>query len=73
MSSSAAMLKDMPRAAKLQLMEELWDDLSRDEASLPSPAWHGDVLAARTAKVAAGTAEFVDWEVVKASLLRPKA
>ncbi len=63
----------MPRAAKLLLMEELWDDLCHDTVGVTSPAWHGDVLAARKAKVAAGTAEFIDWEIVKAELLSPKA
>lgn len=67
------MLREMPRVAKLQLMEALWDDLSHDAVDVASPAWHGEVLAARAAKVAAGTAEFFDWEVVKASLLKPRA
>ena len=73
MSSVASVLKDMPRTAKIRLMEELWDDLCQDAANLPSPSWHGEVLATRAAKVAAGTAQFFDWETVKASLLGHKA
>ena len=69
MSSFASVLKDMPCTAKIHLMEELWDDLCQDAANLPAPAWHGEVLATRAAKVATGTAQFFDWETVKASLL----
>ncbi len=53
---------------KLQAMEALWDDLSRDPETLESPAWHEDVLRERDEQVAAGEAEFVDWEEAKADI-----
>jgi len=53
---------------KLQAMEALWDDLSRDPDTLESPAWHEDVLRERDEQVAAGEAEFVDWEEAKADI-----
>jgi hypothetical protein len=28
-------------------LEELWADLCRSSEGMPSPAWHGEVLAAR--------------------------
>ena len=49
-------------------METLWDDLSRDPDTLESPAWHEDVLRERDEQVAAGEAEFVDWEEAKADI-----
>lgn len=71
--SSAAItlpLSEMTRAEKLRIMEELWDDLCRSPEGVPSPAWHGEVLAARADRVAKGEAEFRDWAVVKERLLR---
>jgi hypothetical protein len=58
----------MTREEKLQAMEALWDDLSRDPETLESPAWHEEVLRERDEQVAAGEAEFVDWEQAKADI-----
>ena len=58
----------MTREEKLQAMEALWNDLSRDPETLESPAWHEDVLRERDEQVAAGEAEFVDWEEAKADI-----
>ncbi|MGK7928735.1 MAG: addiction module protein [Spirulina sp.] len=32
---------------KLQMLEGIWDDHSRSLADVPSPDWHGDILAKR--------------------------
>jgi len=61
-------LSEMTLEEKLQAMEALWDDLSRDPDTLESPAWHEDVLRERDEQVAAGEAEFVDWEEAKADI-----
>lgn len=61
-------LEQMTTSDKLAAMELLWDDLSRDAESIPSPAWHGEILEAREASVQAGTAEFSDLESVKERL-----
>lgn len=63
-------LKSMTRVDKLRVMEELWADLSRDEASFRSPAWHLRELRATEARVVAGEEEFIEWEVAKKSLRR---
>ena len=55
-------------AEKLTLMERLWDDLSRRPSDIPSPDWHGDVLAVRLAAVQQGRAEFVEWDEAKQRL-----
>jgi Putative addiction module component len=58
----------MTREEKLQAMEALWEDLSRDPDTLESPAWHEDVLREREERLATGEAEFVDWEQAKADI-----
>lgn len=63
-------LSEMTQIGKLRIMEELWDDLCRSPEGMPSPAWHGEVLAARVDRVAKGEGEFRDWAVVKERLLR---
>jgi hypothetical protein len=61
-------LSQMTLAEKLRAMEELWADLSRDEAQLESPSWHGDVLHDRENKIKSGEESFMDWETAKKQL-----
>jgi len=61
-------LESMTVQEKLVLMERLWNDLSRRPGDVPSPAWHGDVLAERIAAVREGRTDFVDWEEAKERL-----
>jgi len=72
-TSTTLPLTEMSRAAKLRVMEELWDDLCHSSEGVPSPAWHGEVLTARAERVAKGEAEFHEWTDVKERLLRKKA
>lgn len=55
-------------AEKLALMERLWADLCRRPEDVPSPDWHGDVLAERLAAVREGKTTFVEWEDAKKRL-----
>ncbi len=71
-AASTLPLSEMSRAAKLRVMEELWDDLCRSPEGVPSPAWHGEVLSARAERVAKGEAEFREWPDVKERLLRKR-
>lgn len=66
--STAVSLESMSVAEKLALMERLWTDLSAGNQELPSPAWHGAVIAERVAAVREGRTEFLDWDVVKKQL-----
>ncbi len=59
-------LQKMTLADKMNLMEELWADLSRKD--IPPPHWHGEVLAERDRLIASGEELFVDWEVAKKQL-----
>ena len=53
---------------KLQMMEALWDDLSRVPDALESPEWHGAILQEREREIEAGKAQFVDWETAKEAI-----
>jgi hypothetical protein len=61
-------LDRMSREEKLRAMEALWVDLCRDESQIESPAWHGDVLQERKARVESGQEQFMDWEAAKDQL-----
>jgi len=58
-------LNEMSLTEKLQIMEALWDDLSRNAETLESPEWHRDVLKERERRIASGEARFIDWEQAK--------
>ena len=60
----------MSRADKLRAMETLWADLSRDEAEIGSPAWHGAVLRQTEQLVRDGKAKFSDWPTAKRRIRR---
>jgi hypothetical protein len=59
----------MTLAEKLETMEVLWEDISRDEGSFKSPEWHATLLREREKKIESGEARFIDWEQAKAELL----
>ena len=59
-------LSEMTLEEKLQAMEALWDDLSRNSDILESPSWHEDILRERQQRLADGEASFMDWEQAKA-------
>jgi hypothetical protein len=44
-----SMINSLTHAEKLVAMELRWRDLSRRPADVPSPEWHGKVLAERMA------------------------
>ncbi len=52
-------------AQKLDLMEALWADLTRDEKKFKSPAWHETVLKDREDAYAASKITASDWEQAK--------
>jgi len=52
-------------AQKLDLMETLWAELTRDETNLESPAWHKTILEDREKALRAGKVTASDWEQAK--------
>ena len=63
--TSVLPLDRMSTKDKLQVMEEIWDDLCRTAGDVKSPAWHEAVLRRREERLRAGTAQFTDWSKAK--------
>lgn len=61
-------LDDMSVSEKLNMINDIWYSLVQNEASVPSPEWHKDVLNARQERVDSGVAKFESLDVVKKSL-----
>lgn len=61
-------ISSMSTAEKLQAMEELWAELTRNADAYNSPAWHGDVLRDRDRRVAEGMETYMPWEDAKREL-----
>jgi putative addiction module component (TIGR02574 family) len=63
-------LDKMTVEEKLQLMEAIWADLSRDEANIESPEWHKAALEERRLKEERGETSYIPWEQAKEELRR---
>ena len=61
-------LDKMTTAEKLQAMEEIWTDLTRDPEVFESPAWHEDVLRERERAVEERREQFIPFSEVKKRL-----
>ncbi len=57
-------------AQKLNLMETLWDELTKDEKKLDSPSWHDEILKSREVSMKAGKVNISDWEEAKIRIRR---
>lgn len=58
-------LSSLTVSEKLDLLETIWADLSRDEGSLASPAWHEPILLEREAAFERGEMVASDWGEAK--------
>lgn len=63
-------LNKMTTAEKLRALEQIWEDLSRTAETIPSPAWHADVLRAREQRVQEGVSHYGDWTEAKRRIRR---
>lgn len=63
-------LSKLSFAQKLNLMEKIWDDLTKDENELESPDWHIEVLNDRENTIKEGQAKFSDWTEAKERIRR---
>ena len=61
-------LAQMSVAEKLEAMEALWADLSRQAPEDAVPEWHAEVLRERERRLAAGAEKVLDWEEAKRRL-----
>ncbi len=63
-------LHEMSLPTKMELMEALWEDLSRTPEKLESPEWHRAVLEERRERLESGTEKLSDWEAAKQDIRR---
>ncbi len=61
-------VRGMPRCEKLQMMETLWADLSRDQIEQESPGWHRQVLKETEQRVCSGSETTLGWAEAKQQL-----
>jgi hypothetical protein len=61
-------IQQLSREEKLRFMEALWEDLSKDDASLDSPAWHREALQETEGRLASGEERILDWQGAKREL-----
>ncbi len=56
---------ELSSAEKLQLVEDLWDDLASKPEEIPIHDWQKEELARRKANLQKNTASALSWEEVK--------
>ena len=61
MATDPRSLFDLSTAEKLQLVEDLWDDIAADPAEVPVQDWQIEELERRKANLAAHPASGVSW------------
>lgn len=62
-------LDKMTTAEKLEVLDAVWNDLLKNSENVPSPEWHGQVLASREEDIKNGTDKFSDWDKAKNEIL----
>jgi len=68
MGNNIKILEKMTTEEKIQIMEAIWDDLSKRAESIPSPSWHNHILLERENGIKNGDEELVDWESAKKTI-----
>lgn len=61
-------IKYLSKEEKLQIMEAIWEDLSKDEEQVESPEWHQDALQETSDRLYAGQEEIFEWREAKTKL-----
>ncbi len=65
MTSSSPSIFDLSPSEKLQLVEDLWDDLAANPEAVPVQDWQKEELARRKANLKSNRAPGLTWEEVK--------
>ena len=65
---NSASIFDLSPAEKLQLVEDLWDDLAAVPEAVPVRDWQKQELARRKANLAKNLASGLPWEEVKLNI-----
>jgi hypothetical protein len=55
---------------KLELLENVWADLCRNEENIPVPQWHKDILDEREKLVQEGKLKFSSWQSAKERIFK---
>ncbi len=73
MDPKAPSVFDLSPAEKLQLVEDLWDDLAATPDAIPVHPWQKDELARRKANLLKNPGSALSWDEVAAKLRRRHA
>ena len=65
MNSDGTSVFDLSPSEKLQLVEDLWDDLAATPESVPVHDWQKDELARRKANLLKNPASALTWQEVQ--------
>ena len=65
---TTADIASMSKMEKLQVMEAIWEDLSRNESEVAAPTWHKNALKQTEQRVSEGLEQPVDWKDAKEQL-----
>lgn len=65
MNGAEPSIFDLSPAEKLQLVEDLWDDLAGTPEGVPVHDWHKQELVRRRTNLLANPASGLSWEHVK--------
>lgn len=65
MNQTAVSVFDLSPAEKLQLVEDLWDDLAATPSDVPLPAGHVEELERRKANLTDNPGSGLGWDEVK--------
>jgi putative addiction module component (TIGR02574 family) len=63
--SIIASVFDLTPSEKLQLVEDLWDDISASPAEVPVHQWQKDELARRKSNLQANPATGLTWQEIR--------
>lgn len=70
MARDSTSVFDLSPSEKLQLVEDLWDDLASSPEVVPVHQWHREELDRRMANLKAHPAPLLTWEEVKKRVRR---
>ena len=65
MAPNGVSVFDLSAAEKLQLVEDLWDDLAATPSGIPVHDWQKQELARRKTNLTSNPASGLSWEEVK--------
>lgn len=66
--TTAMLISQMSREEKLQAMEAIWTDLSKEDSEVASPEWHSGVLKETADRMASGKEQVSEWTAAKREL-----